>query len=95
MAKTGAVFAYTADSSFNRRITPLTPMELSGPVRGNALVKTLYSAAGTGCRGTINNCGSGYTPWGTYLSGEENWSGYFTRSATDNVARGTTRAWSR
>jgi uncharacterized protein len=87
VAKTGAAFAYKADSSFNRRITPLTPMELSGPVRGNVLVKTLYSAAGTGCRGTINNCGSGYTPWGTYLSGEENWSGYFTRSATDNVAR--------
>ena len=88
VAKTGAAFAYKSDSSFNRRITPLTPMEISGPVRGNALVRTLYSTAGTTCRGTINNCGSGYTPWGTYLSGEENWSGYFTRSATDNTARG-------
>lgn len=92
VAKTAGVFAYKKDSSFNRRITPLTPMELGGPVRGNALVKTLYSTAGTACRGTINNCGSGYTPWGTYLSGEENWAGYFTRSATDNAARGNDKS---
>ncbi|MGD9834259.1 MAG: PhoX family phosphatase, partial [Piscinibacter sp.] len=92
VAKSGGVFAYKNDSSFNRRITPLTPMEISGPVRGNALVKTVYSTAGTACRGTINNCGSGYTPWGTYLSGEENWAGYFTRSATDNAARGNDKS---
>ena len=92
VAKTGGVFAYRKDSAFNRRITPLTPMELAGPVRGNALAKTLYSTAGTTCRGTINNCGSGYTPWGTYLSGEENWAGYFTRSATDNAARGNDKS---
>ncbi|MDB5868003.1 MAG: phosphatase [Polaromonas sp.] len=88
--KVGGKFAYQQSSDFNRRITPLTAMVLNGAVRGNALVKTKYSAAGTECRGTINNCGTGYTPWGTYLSGEENWAGYFTRSATDNAARGAT-----
>jgi uncharacterized protein len=87
VAKSGAAFAVVQNSPFNRRITPLTPFELSGPVRGNALLKTLYSPAGTTTRGTINNCGSGYSPWGTYLSGEENWFNYFTRSATDNAAR--------
>jgi secreted PhoX family phosphatase len=93
VAKSAAgAFSYVRGSSFNRRITPLTPLELSGPVRGNALVKTKYSTAGTGCRGTINNCGSGYTPWGTYLSGEENWNGYFTRGAADNAARGNDRS---
>ena len=81
-------FGVVQASAYNRRVTPLTPMEMSGPVRGNALVKTLFSAAGTACRGTINNCGTGYTPWGTFLTGEENWAGYFTRSATDNAARG-------
>ena len=80
-------FEYQRDSRFNRRITPLTPVELSGPVRGNALVATKYSPAGKVARGTLNNCGNGETPWGTYLSGEENWSGYFFRSATDNAAR--------
>ncbi len=87
ITRTGGAFAYRKDSTFNRRITPLTPIELSGPVRGNALAKTKYSPAGTACRGTINNCGSGYTPWGSYLSGEENWAGYFTRAATDDAAR--------
>ena len=61
----------------NRRITAATPMELSGPVRGHDLLKTAYSPDGTATRGTINNCGSGRTPWGTYLTCEENWAGYF------------------
>jgi len=61
----------------NRRITMLTPMELRGPVRGSALVKTKYSPDGTRTRGTLNNCGHGVTPWNTYLTCEENWAGYF------------------
>lgn len=85
-------FAYRRDSAYNRRITPLTPIQLSGPVRGNALVRTKYSPAGTDTRGTINNCGASVTPWGTYLTSEENWSGYFTRSATDDAARGGSAA---
>ncbi len=85
---TAGKFEYQQASAFNRRITPLTPMQLNGVARGNALMKTKFSAAGTDCRGTINNCGTGYTPWGTFLTGEENWAGYFTRSATDDAARG-------
>ncbi len=81
-------FATAQGSAYNRRITPLTPMQLSGPVRGNALAVTRYATTGLACRGTINNCGTGRTPWGTYLSGEENWMGYFTRDAADNTARG-------
>ena len=86
--RTAGKFAYVRDSAFNRRITPNTPIQLNGPVRGSALVKTKFSPAGTDTRGTINNCGASYTPWGTYFSGEENWNGYFTRSATDDAARG-------
>ena len=89
VAKNSAgTFATNNASAFNRRITPLTAVTLSGPVKGNALAKTLYSKDGAAARGTINNCGTGVTPWGTYLSGEENWAGYFTRSSTDNTARG-------
>jgi secreted PhoX family phosphatase len=90
--KTGSTWAYVPDSAYNRRITPLTPVQLSGPGRGNALMKTLYSADGTATRGTLNNCGTGYTPWGTDLTGEENWSGYFTRGAADNAARGNDKS---
>jgi uncharacterized protein len=62
---------------YNRRITGGTPMEIRGPVRGSQWVRTKYSHAGTMTRGTLNNCGHGYTPWGTYLTCEENWAGYF------------------
>jgi hypothetical protein len=77
--KSAGRFAYVRDSGYNRRITPLTPVELSGPAAGHAMMVTKYSATGVATRGTINNCGTGMTPWGTYLSGEENWAGYFYR----------------
>ncbi|RZI96046.1 MAG: PhoX family phosphatase [Variovorax sp.] len=81
-------FATDKASPFNRRITPATPMVLSGVARGSALMKTKYSTSGNDARGTINNCGTGYSPWGTYLTGEENWAGYFTRATGDDAARG-------
>lgn len=84
---TNNAFSYVQNSEFNRRITPMTPLELGGAARGNALMRTKYSLTGNDARGTINNCGTGVTPWGTMLTGEENWAGYFTRSATDNAAR--------
>lgn len=75
------------DSVFNRRITASTDMEISGPVRGSDLVKTKYSTNGTKTRGTHNNCGNGSTPWGTYLTCEENYIGYFARNTTDDSKR--------
>lgn len=63
--------------AYNRRITADTPAEIRGPVRGSDLVRTKYSPTGTATRGTFNNCANGYTPWGTYLTCEENWAGYF------------------
>jgi len=85
--KSNGKFAYVQASAFNRRITPLTPVEIGGPLRGNALMKTKYDPSGNSTRGTINNCGTGQTPWGSFLSGEENWAGYFTRGAADDSAR--------
>ena len=86
--KTAGAWSYVQNSAFNRRVTPLTPVMIAGAAAGSAMLKTKYSTSGRSTRGTINNCGTGYTPWGTFLTGEENWGGYFTRSATDNLARG-------
>ena len=64
-------------SKFARRFTAYSPFALSGPAAGHALLRTAADAAGRTVLGTLNNCASGSTPWGTYLSGEENFAGYF------------------
>ncbi len=75
-------------STFNRRVTTMTPAAINGPARGSAHLVTKYSPDGTRTRGTLNNCGTGKTPWGTFVSGEENWFGYFHRDAKDDESRG-------
>ncbi len=83
----GKRWAYKAASPFNRRVTTMTEAAIHGPARGSALMATQFNPTGTLCRGTLNNCGTGKTPWGTFVSGEENWYGYFFRDAQDDVRR--------
>lgn len=87
VARGTSAWAYSQTSAFNRRITPNTPMVFNGPVRGAAQLRTLFSPTGVAGRGTVNNCANGYAPWGTYMTCEENWAGYFNRATGDNALR--------
>ena len=75
--KSGDRWQVVENDPLNRRFTTASVMDLSGPLKGTDHVKTRFSVGGTQTRGTNNNCGNGYTPWGTYLTCEENWPGIF------------------
>ena len=73
----GGRWQVVTPSPWARRITARTPMQVSGPAAGHALMKTAADHTGRRVLGTLNNCGSGITPWGTYLTCEENFINYF------------------
>lgn len=63
-------------SAYARRITTNTPVKFSGPA---------VNVTGATGFGTLNNCANGYTPWGTYLTCEENINGYFGARSLDSA----------
>jgi secreted PhoX family phosphatase len=81
VARSGGKWAVVASSRYARRITAETEMEISGPARGHALMRTGGDPSGQRVRGMLNNCAGGMTPWGTWLTCEENINYYFWNKA--------------
>ena len=81
------------DSKYNRRISPLTTeMSVDGPAAGHDRMKTSADPSGSRILGTLNNCAGGVTPWGTYLTAEENFHGYFWSDLCTDEAASRRRA---
>jgi secreted PhoX family phosphatase len=93
-------WTYVKGAELNRRYLNSTVYELTGPAAGSPLLKTVADPSGRAIKGTLGNCSGGTTPWGTILSGEENFNGYFVApgtSASDKryglTSNATARKW--
>lgn len=88
-------------SRYARRITAQTPCRIAGPAAGHALMRTAADSQGVRVRGTFGGCAHGWTPWGTYLTCEENVQYMFVHPGTvppdlrrfGYSARGRTYRW--
>jgi uncharacterized protein len=77
IARENGAWKVVPDSKYARRITGTSPIEISGPAAGHDKLKTSADPTGRKVLGMLNNCAGGETPWGTWLTAEENFNGYF------------------
>jgi uncharacterized protein len=86
---------FEAGSPFNRRLTAHSRMELAGPARSHPLFRPTGGRPPLIALGTLGNCAAGSTPWGTYLTAEENTDDYFGNTAAAQLPAALGRAYER
>jgi len=93
-------YRYVQGAELNRRILLDDEFALTGPAAGSELVRTVEDPEGRTVLGTLGNCAGGLTPWGTLVSGEENFHGYFRSAGTSDAEKryglrdaATARGW--
>ena len=74
--RVGDSWRFVPDSPLNRRITAHTPMEMAGPAARHPWLGGSEADVGR-CLGTFGNCAANETPWGTYVTAEENTNDFF------------------
>jgi len=82
-------------SAYARRLHATTAMAISGIASGSPLLKTTADPLGQEILGTLNNCANGMTPWGTYLTCEENFNGYFVLPTDKGLSKKQRHAFKR
>jgi uncharacterized protein len=82
--KTSGGWRVVRPSRYARRITADTPCAISGPAAGSDLMKTARDPSGLTVLGTFAGCAHGWTPWGTYLTAEENFQDRFVNSGAQS-----------
>lgn len=84
------------NSRFNKRYTSNTLTHMAGVAKGSELLKTKFDPKGVSTRGINNECGAGLSPWGTFLTTEENFLNVFARGKDkDKIGAHADRALAR